>query len=235
MFAEGPSQQSQRLDIQFTACDSCPIGFERFHDEETKCDQYICDSELEQYITDCNASKEVLLREDAFWITYINTSDNISSGYLIYSHCPYNYCLPPTSKVEINLNLPSGTDVQCANGRSGTLCGACVPGLSLSLGSSCCIPCPNNWLAVLVIVIIAAILAGIPIVALLLLLNLTVAVGTLNGIIFYADIVGANSEVILPFPTPNFITVLISWLNLELGLDACFLKEWMLIGRRCSS
>ena len=46
---------------------------------------------------------------------------------------------------------------------------------------------------------------------------------TLNGILFYAHIVTANAEAyFLPFKTPNFITVFISWLNLDIGFDICF-------------
>ena len=55
----------------------------------------------------------------------------------------------------------------------------CQCGLSLSLGSSHCIPCFTHWLAVLIVVAIAAFLAGIALVALLLFLNLTIAIGTL--------------------------------------------------------
>ena len=225
MYAEGPcmySPQSQRrLNIQFTACDSCPIGFEKHVDETTVCD-CICDSKLELYITNCNQSTELLERAGSFWITYINTSDSATSGYLIYPHCPFNYCQPPTSKVEINLNIPYGDDVQCADGRSGTLCGSCQSNLSLSLGSSRCILCPSQWPLVLVAILVAAFIAGIVLVALLLMLNLTVAVGTLNGIVFYANIVAANSSTFLPFSEPNFVTVFISWINLELGFDTCF-------------
>ena len=225
LYAEGPCMPSpwsqRRLDIQFTACDSCPIGFEKHVDETTVCD-CICDSRLKPYITNCNASTELLTREGTFWITYITTGDNDTSGYLIYPHCPLNYCLPPTSRVEINLNIPNGDDMQCADGRSGTLCGSCNSNLSLSLGSSRCIPCSNKWLLGLLGTLTAAILTGIGLVALLLVLNLTVAVGTLNGIIFYANIIAANKSSFLPFSAPNVITVFISWLNLEIGFDVCF-------------
>ena len=45
----------------------------------------------------------------------------------------------------------------------------------------------------------------------MLVLNMTVAVGTLNGILFYAYIVSANAETYsLLFITPDFVTVLIS-------------------------
>ena len=55
-------------------------------------------------------------------------------------------------------------------------------------------------------------------------LNLTVATGTLNGIIFYANILAANQTVFLPFPEPNFITVVLAWLNLDFGFDLCYFQ-----------
>ena len=223
MYAEGPCVSSplsqRRLSIQFTACDSCPVGFEKHVDETTMC-ECICDSTLKPYITKCNASTEQLERAGTFWISYIKTSNNSTSGYLIYAHCPLNYCKPSTSVVEINLNIPNGADVQCGIGRSGMLCGTCQSNLSLSLGSSRCIPCSTSWPTVLAVLIIAF-FAGIALVALLLVLNLTVATGTLNGIVFYANIMAANRSMFLPFSKPNFATVFISWLNLEIGFDIC--------------
>ena len=51
-------------------------------------------------------------------------------------------------------------------------------------------------------------------------LNLTVAFGTLNRLIFYANIVATNQYKF--FPSTNVVTVFVSWLNLELGIDTCF-------------
>ena len=51
-------------------------------------------------------------------------------------------------------------------------------------------------------------------------LNLTVATGTLSGLIFYVNIVAANQ--VKFFPSRSIITVFVSWLNLELGIDTCF-------------
>ena len=63
---------------------------------------------------------------------------------------------------------------------------------------------------------------------------MTVAIGTLNGLIFYANVVHANESILLQFQKRNFITVLISWLNLELGIDTCYfpgmdtyIKTWL--------
>ena len=114
------------------------------------------------------------------------------------------------------------------------MCGSCQPGLSLSLGSSRCLPCPSYWPALLIAITIAAILAGIALVTLLLAFNLTVATGTLNGLIFYANIVYANKSILLPLQETNFINVFISWLNLEIGIDTCYfpgmdtyIKTWL--------
>lgn len=53
-------------------------------------------------------------------------------------------------------------------------------------------------------------------------LNLTVAVGTISGLIFYANIVAANHAILLPFQRANVLTVFIPWLNLDLGIETCF-------------
>ena len=70
----------------------------------------------------------------------------------------------------------------------------CRSDLSLSLGSPHCIECSNNWLEILIGIVIASFIAGIALVIFMLALNMTVAVGTLNGILFYANIVSANVD-----------------------------------------
>ncbi len=63
----------------------------------------------------------------------------------------------------------------------------CRPDLNPSLGSSRCIHCKQNWRRDLIGTVVAAFIAGIALVILMLALNvnMTVAVGTLNGILFY--------------------------------------------------
>ena len=65
-------------------------------------------------------------------------------------------------------------------------------------------------------------------------MNITVAIGTLNGLLFYANIVVANRVILLPYSEPNFITVFILRLNIELGIEVCYidgmntyLKTWI--------
>jgi hypothetical protein len=55
-------------------------------------------------------------------------------------------------------------------------------------------------------------------------LNLTVAVGTVNSIIFYANIIYANKRIFFNHwqLQQTFPSVFVSWLNLDIGFDVCF-------------
>lgn len=98
----------------------------------------------------------------------------------------------------------------------------CEPGLSRSLGTTRCINCPEFWYLSLAGLLVGGFVAGIVLVILMLALNLTVAVGTLNGILFYANIVAGSKNAYFPLSsTPNFVSVFISWLDLEIGFDVC--------------
>lgn len=120
--------------------------------------------------------------------------------------------------MNLSLNSLYDLDKQCANNRTGNLCGKCQNGLSLVLASSHCKECSNDFLFLL----IPFALAGILLVLFILLLNVTVATGTIHGLIFYANILVANRSIFLPFETPNILTVFVSWLNLDLGIETCF-------------
>ena len=222
LFAAGPCGSStfsiRHVNIQFLDC-TCPIGFEPSKSKKTDC-ECVCHSALSPYVTDCDHTTNSLLRATNSWITYIN--DTHPLGYVIHPHCPLDYCHPPSENVSINLNLPNGVDTQCAYNRRGVLCGACQENLSLSLGSSQCLPCNSHWPAVLVAILLAAIIAGILLVATLFVLNMTVAVGLINGFIIYANIVAASSSVFFPSSEPSFPTVFVAWLNLDIGIDVCF-------------
>ena len=203
--------------IQFLPCE-CPIGFQLSETSQSNC-TCDCHRNISRYVT-CDIHRESFVRKytSNVWISYDN-----SSGYLVYLNCPYDYCKPLNS-TSVNLNQQNGADAQCAFNRSSLLCGSCKPGLSLSLGSSLCLSCPIHWPALLTSITIAAILAGIALVTLLLTLNMTVAVGTLNGLLLYVNILSANRSILLPFQEQNYITVLISWLNLELVIDTCYFE-----------
>ena len=224
VYADGPCKDlgisPLKVKIHLNPCD-CPAGFEVYTKVETKC-VCICHSKLRSlpFMKElkCNSTSLTITRTKPFWISFEN------GNFIVYDECPSDYCVPPFLPINIDLNSSDGPDVQCNFKRSGKLCGQCQEGLTLSLGSSRCMECPDYWPANLIAVIIGALFTGVVLVGLLLVTNLTVAAGTLNGVIFYANVLSTNQNLFMPFQNPNFHSVFIAWLNLDLGFDVCFVK-----------
>ena len=97
----------------------------------------------------------------------------------------------------------NNTDIQCEYNRSGLLCGCCKEGYSLVLGTHQCRKCTNSYLGLL----IPFALMGVVLVFLLLVCKLTVATGTLSGLVFYANIVGDNRTIFLPVKSTDAFSV----------------------------
>ena len=124
----------------------------------------------------CYIDDSAIKRSAITWIT-AHTQTNITK-YLI-SECPMDYCLPYSSK--LNLLYP---DLQCQFNRSGIVCSQCQYHLSMVFGSSKCMECTNVSIILISVIVI---MAGIVLVVLLYLLNLTVTNAAISGIIFYAN------------------------------------------------
>ena len=220
--SDGPCKDTelsvQTITIHFLPC-SCPIGLQIVGTNTINC-TCECHSDISLHVEECNSHTGSFIKysQSRAWISFVNDTD--LTGYLVYSNCPFDYC--HSLALPVDLNQPEGADTQCAFNHSSLLCGACQSDLSLSLGSSHCLSCPSYWPSLFVVITVGAVIAGIALVSLLLVFNLTVAVGTLNGLIFYCNIVYANNNILFPFEKTNFITIFISWLNLELGIDTCY-------------
>ena len=186
----------------------CPHGFElSSHEPLCKCAQ-----RLEQYTNTCSIAESTIERatDHEFWVGY--KQDNTSDGLILHPHCPFDYCTSQKKDFTVN-----DSDEQCSNSRTGLLCGKCDENFSLALGTNRCLQCSNDYLWL----IVAFAFAGVALVLLLLVLRLTVAVGAINGLIFYANIFAMNSATFFS-PHTNVLTVFIAWLNLDLGIETCF-------------
>lgn len=232
LYADGPCGSStpsiRHVHVYFLNC-TCSVGFEPDNSKPLRCDCK-CDSVLSPYIINCNYSTKSLMKTSNSWITYIN--DTGLRGYVIHADCPFDYCHAQTEKV--NFSLPDDVDGQCSYNRTGVLCGTCQQNLTLSLGSSRCLHCHNQSYLVLIAILLGSIVAGILLVSVVLILNMTVAVGMINGIVFYANIVSASSSVVFPSTEPSYPSVLVAWLNLDIGFDVClfdgldtYIKTWL--------
>ena len=224
--SDGPCKDAElsrlKIGVTFFPC-TCPIGFvpsERYY---TAC-ECVYDPKINPYVVECDTKTKSFQRHKNVWISYVNHTD--PAEYLVYVYCPFDCCVPPNISAPINLNLPNRSDTQCALNHTGLLCEACKPGLSLSLGSSIWVS-QMSWLLACSLCIhyhCCYYSWNRTSSSIFLWLNLTVAVGTVNGLLFYANIVAANRVVLLPYPEPNFITIFMSWLNLELGIDVCYIE-----------
>ena len=183
----------------------CPVGFTL---RNGICD---CDPLLPPDIDTCYIEQSVIRRPVTRWITaHVQSND---TKYLT-GNCPMDYCLPYSSNV-----LLTNPDTQCQFNRTGVLCSQCQHHLSMVFGSSRCMKCTNLHILIAILII----LAGILLVTLMYLLNLTVTNGTINGIIFYANIISINDSVFLINDNVyKPLRVFISFTNLDLGIETCF-------------
>ena len=183
---------------------TCPVGFTL---QNGICD---CDPLLPTDIDTCYIDQAAIKRPANTWVSYTQSS---TSKYLI-SDCPMDYCLPFSSNV--NLHNP---DTQCQFNRTNILCSQCQHHLSMVFGSSRCMKCTN----VHILITILFIMAGIILVALIYLLNLTVTKAAINGVVLYANIISINGSFFLINDyVYSPLRVFISFLNLDLGIELCF-------------
>ena len=183
----------------------CPMGFVKY---SNKCD---CDKVLGILFTfTCNINDRTILRPSNSWIN-ATTNNYYIHNYMICQVCPFDYCLPQPS--HLHLSHPNS---QCQFNRSGLLCGQCQQGLSTVFGSSECEHCSNVYL---LLSLLFAVL-GILLVFMLFTINVTVTDGTINGFVFYVNIVSVNDTIFFQFH--QFSYVFISIANLDLGIKTCF-------------
>ena len=196
----------------------CPIGF-TLQGGVCHCDPILLQANFDK----CYIDQSAIRRPANTWIIAHSQANN--TAYSICD-CPMDYCLPFSSNV--NLLHP---DLQCQFNRTGILCSQCRHHLSMVFGSSRCMKCTNLHILIIIIIIVA----GIALVVFLYFLNLTVTIGTINGIIFYANIVSINNSVFLVNENVlKPLRVFISFANLDLGIETCFyngmdsyIKTWL--------
>ena len=202
----------------------CPHGF-ILSEELLQC---VCDPTITKNSLTCDIDigNGTVVRSGEVWVSYWTSNQSTGQdGVVVNMHCPNGYCNEETQ--HINLDNP---DAQCNYDRSGVLCGGCPTGLSLALGSNRCLKCSNSFIALL----IPFAVSGVLLVLFIQLLDLTVAVGTISGLLFYANILKSYESLFFVPGQTNILTVFISWLNLDFGIETCFfdgldgyVKTWL--------
>ena len=212
---------------------NCPLGFSNTN---TSCH---CLSPLQNGF-DCYIDNQTIVPHSGYWIGYSQNFYNVNKTTILYSTgCTVDYCKNTHPKempsIKSEIARFSNQDIQCQFRRTGILCGACPTNFSVTLGSSDCKHGCSN-LSLLLIPLFAAM--GILLVVILLLLNMTVTEGTVNGLLFYANIVQISNRIFFEGQNVPFLTYLlkgfIAWLNLDFGLSTClyngmddYAKAWL--------
>ena len=193
----------------------CPPGFTTMSQPPFRCD---CGELVGQMPgVQCFIQDQTISRSELVWVGMIG-SDGRADGIVAASqNCPLNYCI--SDNVSVTLDQP---DSQCSYNHSGILCGGCQPGLSLVLGSEQCQNCSNYHLALLILFM----LAGPILVGFIKILDLTISQGTLNGLVFYANMIQANRYIFIPpmWTHMHPLAIFIAWLNLDFGVEVCLFQ-----------
>ena len=234
-------------DISVTLCSvslyPCPVGFS-IHEASGSCGCSEVLYHFQKYTStkmECNIQTQTITRmgETNSWAGMIKMGD--ASIFAISSSCSIGYC---QANVELkyfysNMNgitLKENPSVnakeypQCVYERDGPLCGQCSNGRSVVLGSNKCYHCSditNYWLFSLLFMI-----AGPVFITLLYTLKLTLKIGTLNGIVFYANVMycdkigvlSVQSEGMAEFTIARVLLGFLATLNLDTQFPLCFYK-----------
>ena len=210
LYAEGPCNKlgtaARQIEVNFGPC---PDGFELVGDE------CICEADLLKYTTVCYVDDQTIQNGGNFWAGGLYDDNDSYVGIVSFPNCPFDYC----KKEVVNFTVLD-PDGQCAHYHSGTICGQCMVNHSLILGKVQCSDCSKINPAVTFGLLFLFLVLGIILVILLMTLKMTIASGTLNGLIFYANIVDANRDIFIP--QSGWVRVFISWLNLDFGFSTCF-------------
>ena len=207
----------------------CPIGFSVNDSSECDCSQSV----YRQNVT-CDINTQSITHNGLLWIGTYDTSTPFNANATNPNACIVNedcllYCSPNPVTFQLN-----DTDTQCVDNRGQRMCGSCRNGYSLLMGSNKCGRCDdtNNYIIITWLLLFAVM--GVSLVFLLIALNLTVSVGTLNGLLFYANIVKLYEPVFSREGALPVLNQVISWINLDFGFKAClyngmdsYAKQWL--------
>ena len=213
-----------RYDIPFIL-NECPIGF-------SVNSSGVCDCSVSRENVTCDINSLNITHNGLLWIGTYDTSTPFNANATNPNACIINedcllYCSPNPVTFQLN-----DTDTQCVDNRGQRMCGSCRDGYSLLMGSNKCEQCHNDYMIIGWIALFAVM--GVLLVVLLIGLNLTVSMGTMNGLLFYANIVKLYEPVFSRKGALPVLSQVISWINLDFGFEVCFYngmdsyaKQWL--------
>ena len=219
-----------KVDIKIN---SCPLGFKLSTTGSCVCSDLL--NSVAKGNIMCNIENNTFTKPSELNIWLGNSS---TGNKFTIANCNPSYCnigsqlnllhFNSTGSYLSSTNDSSVTLPLCHGYRTGDACGECISNYSVVFGSSDCKDCSSHWW---LLTSIFYILAGPLLVLIMYTLKLTLTTGTLNSVIFYAQITNVGIIRYLNIPCREcasdiyFVrlpSILISWLNLNLGFSLCF-------------
>ena len=227
-------QNFKKIDINLNLR-QCPLGFQLLNGT-CQCDSAVDKIyEFFKIIGKCDIQSRTIQKPNAFvnlWLGSIAEKKS-NKTFGITTSCPIEFCFPSLQYTNYQLNVSSQaflltnnshSENICRPHRKGVLCGECEEGYSVVFGTGDCMKCSNWWLLTILLYIIS----GPLLICCLYTLQLTLAAGTLNGIVFFAQVANTGilqafyfSQQFQPIST-KFSIIFLSLMNLNLGFSICF-------------
>ena len=197
----------------------CPVGFSLQNVSglyACACGEFFYKSPIKEDFQCDSLSGKIKRTNVRSWLSVINNRVEYTK-----------YCLPEYCNDKVcEFNLADNNKL-CTHNHTGRACGACEDSLSKTFGSKFCRKCSN---VSLVTILLYGIL-GIILVLIIHLLKLTVTMGTINGIIFFCNVMSINETLFFDPSRFSFIRIFVSIINLDLGFEMCFYREMSQIGK----
>ena len=200
--------------LQLTLANKCPLGM-RLNSIaiEGSISLCTCNQLMSRHGFNCTTdgiNVQYRIPTSNYWV-------GAAKGKLLFSdYCPAFYCDFTSSRSILLRDLTSSLHCNAHNSRQGLLCSECPSGYSSVFGSFKCKECSSVWLLQLPLYAFA----GIFIVALLFLFNLTLLQGTIMGVVLYTNIMGFMAD-FLQEHTWGPLFFLLSVFNLQSGAGVC--------------
>ena len=188
--------------------EECPPGYV-YNGTNTECMCSVNTEKLYTGIKRCNLATFQANLVKGFWVGYIKDLLSPRESTFRISHCPRGFCkksgspeiiLPDSIKSDDELN-----DFICAENRTGVMCGQCKNNTSVYFHTLMTLDCRSDDSCHLGILwyLLSEILPTTILFLVIILLNVKLTTGALNGLLFYMQVInklniGANNFVVFP-------------------------------------
>ena len=210
--------------------DECPPGF-TLKNGVCKCSAAVMKffKHSRYYVGECNI-KDLSISKPPGLSPWMGRR-SVSNDFVITSNCPLGFCkrIDRLASFKFDkhsdkyvVSLLSDVTELCRKHRVGPMCENCEPGYSVVFGSDECEKCSNNWISLVIVYFVV----GPLLLYVIYFFDLTLATGTLNGVIFFGQVsqAGLIQSMVLFCDNQQqpYLIGFLSLLNMNVPLSTCF-------------